>query len=281
VAVPHTSEAIYLDVLKGERPPAEKPFGVDLKAAQAIAAAAKSWGGLFAAARSFLFSGSAAPHREGGCWALRCIRFHHSSDWTQANLSTEAPGEDVRRDRRDGRLGMHTVHPFVWAGTPVLCTPAAKNYHERPDGQGGMAPRRGITPPAHRSNSQVTNFLRLAKRLAQARRIHGSSRSRDGWRRKFSTKEPKTLWTFQRGKDQFWQRTDVGFQGEFPTITGDIFEHGFTDCFLQMWASFLIERAGNLGERFGCVTPEEAVRSHELFAAALRSRPRKGDDLTS
>ena len=23
---------------------------------------------------------------------------------------------------------------------------------------------------------------------------------------KFSTKEPKTLWTFQRGKDQLWQR---------------------------------------------------------------------------
>ena len=30
---------------------------------------------------------------------------------------------------------------------------------------------------------------------------------------KFSTKEPKTLWTFQRGKEQIWQRTDLGFQG--------------------------------------------------------------------
>ena len=88
---------------------------------------------------------------------------------------------------------------------------------------------------------------------------------------KFSTKEPKTLWTFQRGKEQIWQRTDLGFQSAFPTITHRIFEPGFPDCFLQMWAAFLAERAGKLGGAFGCVTPDEAVRSHELFAAALRS----------
>jgi predicted dehydrogenase len=92
---------------------------------------------------------------------------------------------------------------------------------------------------------------------------------------KFSTKEPKTLWSFQRGKDQLWQRVDVSFQAEFPTITGDIFEPGFPDCLLQMWAAFLAERAGKLEGKFGCVTPEEAVRSHELFAAALRSHAEK------
>jgi hypothetical protein len=32
-----------------------------------------------------------------------------------------------------------------------------------------------------------------------------------------------------------------------------------------------VERAGELGGRFGCVTPEEAVASHSLFDAALRS----------
>jgi hypothetical protein len=39
----------------------------------------------------------------------------------------------------------------------------------------------------------------------------------------------------------------------------------------QMWAAFLLERAGQLQGRFGCVTPEEALASHQLFAAALRS----------
>jgi hypothetical protein len=42
-----------------------------------------------------------------------------------------------------------------------------------------------------------------------------------------------------------------------------------------MWAAFAAERAGMLGDRFGCVTPDEAVLSHELFEAALRSHAEK------
>ena len=42
-----------------------------------------------------------------------------------------------------------------------------------------------------------------------------------------------------------------------------------------MWAAFLAERAGKLENRFGCVTPEEAVQSHRLFDAALRSHGEK------
>jgi len=43
----------------------------------------------------------------------------------------------------------------------------------------------------------------------------------------------------------------------------------------QMWAAFAVERAGQLGDRFGCVTADEAVFSHELFAAALESHGKK------
>jgi hypothetical protein len=39
-----------------------------------------------------------------------------------------------------------------------------------------------------------------------------------------------------------------------------------------MWAAYLMERAGELGGRFGCATPEEAVATHEIFAAALESQ---------
>jgi len=42
-----------------------------------------------------------------------------------------------------------------------------------------------------------------------------------------------------------------------------------------MWAAFLAEREGQLGERFGCVMPEEAVLSHRLFDAALKSHESK------
>jgi hypothetical protein len=42
-----------------------------------------------------------------------------------------------------------------------------------------------------------------------------------------------------------------------------------------MWAAFLAERAGKLGDRLGCATVEEAVASHDLFAAALSSHREK------
>ena len=38
-----------------------------------------------------------------------------------------------------------------------------------------------------------------------------------------------------------------------------------------MLAAFAAERAGQLGNRFGCATPDEAVASHEIWAAALAS----------
>jgi hypothetical protein len=58
----------------------------------------------------------------------------------------------------------------------------------------------------------------------------------------------------------------------WPTVTGGIFETGFSDAILQMWAAYLAEREGVLGDRFGCVTPEEAALTHRIFAAALQSQ---------
>ena len=61
----------------------------------------------------------------------------------------------------------------------------------------------------------------------------------------------------------------------FPVITGGIFEAGFSDLNLQMWAAYAAERAEKLDTRFGCATPEEAVQSHELWEAALKSHAEK------
>ena len=58
----------------------------------------------------------------------------------------------------------------------------------------------------------------------------------------------------------------------FKAVTGGIFEPGFPDVIQQMWAAFLMEREGKLGDRFGCATVEEAVASQEIFAAALESQ---------
>jgi hypothetical protein len=77
---------------------------------------------------------------------------------------------------------------------------------------------------------------------------------------------------FERGKEQWWKRTELGFATPFKTVSGGIFEPGFPDVIQQMWAAYLTEREGQLEGRFGCATPEEAVASHCIFAAALESQ---------
>ena len=57
-------------------------------------------------------------------------------------------------------------------------------------------------------------------------------------------------------------------------ITGRIFEFGFSDAILQMWAAFLYElENGIVPKKFaGAATPEEAALSHRLFTASLESQ---------
>ena len=291
VAVPHNMhETIYLDVLKaGKDLLAEKPFGIDLKAARAIADAAKSSGRFVRCSSEFPFLPGAQRAyqiaREGNLGKVLEIRsgFHHSSD-----LDPTKPANWKRQVKTCGAigvmgdLGMHAVHvPFRLGWNPKrVYAQLQKIYHERPDGKGGLAncdtwDNAMLHTEVEIDGNEVPVRFEM-KRLAPSEtntwfiEVLGT----DGGV-KFSTKEPKTLWTFQRGKEQFWQRTDLGFNGPFPTITGGIFEPGFPDCFLQMWAAYIAERAGKLDGRFGCVTPEEAVRSHELFEAALKSEETK------
>jgi len=291
VAVPHNMhETIYLDVLKaGKDLLAEKPFGIDLKAARAIADAAKSSGRFVRCSSEFPFLPGAQRAyqiaREGKLGKVLEIHsgFHHSSD-----LDPTKPANWKRQVKTCGAigvmgdLGMHAVHvPFRLGWNPKrVYAQLQKVYHERPDGKGGMATcdtwdNAMLHTEVEIDGSEVPVRFEM-KRLAPSEtntwfiEILGT----DGGV-KFSTKEPKTLWTFQRGKEQLWQKTDLGFNGPFPTITGGIFEPGFPDCFLQMWAAYIAERAGKLDGRFGCVTPEEAVRSHELFEAALKSQETK------
>jgi predicted dehydrogenase len=291
VAVPHNMhETIYLDVLKaGKDLLAEKPFGIDLKAARAIAEAAKSSGRFVRCSSEFPFLPGAQRAyqiaREGKLGKVLEIHsgFHHSSD-----LDPTKPANWKRQVKTCGEigvmgdLGMHAVHvPFRLGWNPKrVYAQLQKIYHERPDGKGGTATcdtwdNAMLHTDVEIDGSEVPVRFEM-KRLAPSEtntwfiEILGT----DGGV-KFSTKEPKTLWTFQRGKEQLWQKTDLGFHGPFPTITGGIFEPGFPDCFLQMWAAYIAERAGILEGRFGCVTPEEAVRSHELFEAALKSQKTK------
>ena len=291
VAVPHNlHQTIYLDVLKaGKDLFAEKPFGIDLEAARAIAAAAKESGRFVRCSSEFPFLPGVQRAfqyaREGQLGTLLEVHsgFHHSSD-----LDPTKPANWKRQIKTCGKigvmgdLGMHAVHvPFRLNWNPKrVYAQLQKIYHQRPDGKGGMADCDTWDNALLHTDIDI-NGAEVPLRFEMKRLAPGETNTwfieilgTDGGV-KYSTKEPKSLWTFTRGKEQLWQRTDLGFHGPFPTITGGIFEPGFPDCFLQMWAAFLAERAGKLDGRFGCVTPEEAVRSHELFAAALKSHNEK------
>jgi hypothetical protein len=77
------------------------------------------------------------------------------------------------------------------------------------------------------------------------------------------------------GGSQEWHVIDTPYQSAYPVITGPIFEFGFSDAILQMWAAFCDElthgRSG-MSQPFSCATPDETALSHCLFSAALRSQ---------
>ena len=288
VAVPHQlHEAVYLDVLRaGKDMFAEKPFGIDLGAAQRIAAAVKQSGRFVRVSSEFPFLPGAqralAVARSGSLGRLIEVRvgYLHSSD-----LDPKKPVNWKRQTAFCGEvgvlgdLGMHAVHVPLrlgWKPTDVYAQ-LQRIYTERPDGKGGTAPI-DTWDNATLATWFDFNGSRTPMRIELKRFAPGETNSwyievlgTDGGVR-YSTKTPKTLWTFRREKEQIWDQTDLGFQMVFPVITGGIFEPGFPDILLQMWAAFLAERTGQLGDRFGCATVEEAAASHEIWAAALASQ---------
>ena len=288
VAVPHhLHEAIYLDVLRaGKDLFAEKPFGIDLAAARRIRDEANRLGRFVRVSSEFPFlPGVQRAYQLARSGALgriievRCA-FLHSSDldpakpinWKRQSAYCGAAG--VMND-----LGLHVAHlplRLGWKPTSVYAQ-LQKIYTERPDGKGGVAACDTWDNAALHTHAQIGGHdvpLTLEmKRLAPTETntwIFEALGTDRGVR--FSTKEPKTLWLFRRDKEQWWEKTDLGFGTPFKTITGHIFEPGFPDILQQMWAAFLAERAGLLGDRFGCATPEEAVAHHEIWAAALTSQ---------
>ena len=288
VAVPHhLHESLYLDVLRaGKDLFAEKPFGIDLPSARLIRDEAKKRGRFVRVSSEFPFLPGAqrafAMARDGKLGrplTARCA-YLHSSD-----LDPEKPINWKRQTRFCGEagvmndLGMHAPHlplRLGWKPQRVFAQ-LQKVYTQRPDGRGGRTScdtwdNASLHCEAVIAGEPVPLTLEM-KRLAPTEtntwsfEVLGTDRGV-----RYSTKEPKTLWVYHREKEQWWQKTDLGFSAPFKTITGGIFEPGFPDLLMQMWAAFLTERAGLLGDRFGCATPDEAVEHHEIWAAALASQ---------
>ena len=291
VAVPHhLHEKIAGAVLAaGKDLFAEKPFGIDLASARRMSAEAKKRGRFARVSSEFPFLPGAqrvmrmaAEGTFGRLLEIRCAYLHSSDLDPQKPVNWKRQVEFCGEAGVMADLGLHVAHlPLRLGWRPgSVYAQLQKIYTTRPDGRGGTAAcdtwdnaTLHCTVPV--DGSVVPMTLEM-KRMAPGEtntwifEVLGADRGA-----RYSTKEPKTLWTYSRGGEQSWARTDLGFSTPFKAITGSIFEPGFPDILMQMWAAFLAERAGALDGRFGCATPEEAVASHEIWAAALESHRRR------
>ncbi len=288
VAVPHhLHEELYTQVLaSGKDLIAEKPFGIDLKSCRNIIDKIKE-------SKRFVRCSSEFPFLPGSQKVIEYVQsnklgkllevksgFHHSSD-----LNTKKPINWKRMMAYCGEvgvmgdLGMHAVHlPFRLGYYPISVYADLQNIvKERPGADGTMKAcntwDNAILHTRIEKEDHTVPMTIEMKRIAPTEtntwyiEILGTKGGV-----KYSTKAPKTLWTFAiEGASQRWQKEDLGFESVLDTITGGIFEPGFPDCFQQMLGAYFAERAGSLAGRFHCATPEEALLSHQLFDAALRS----------
>lgn len=295
-AVPHNLHAdLYCDIIAaGKHLLAEKPFGIDLLAAERIMAAIKARPDVLVRCSSELpfFPGGIALHKlisEGKLGRIMEVEsgLLHSSD-----LNPDKPINWKRQVKFCGEygclgdLGMHALHlplRFGWKPSHVAAS-LLKIVPTRPDGKGGTVPCETwdngtllcrVPNPDGGGDFQMTI---ATKRIAPGHsntwylKVYGTKMSAE-----YSTKNPKELrlLPYTPGGPQAWHVTDLGWESAYKGITGGIFEFGFPDAILQMWAAFCDELAhgkSGMKQPLHCATPEEALAHHRIFTAALKSQ---------
>jgi predicted dehydrogenase len=294
IAVRHDlHEQIYIDAIgAGASLLAEKPFGIDLAAARAILAAVERHPESFVRCSSELpfFPGAQAAISRVTSGSLGRIIEVHSGFSHSSDLDLRKPINWKRQARYCGAngvlndLGMHALHvPLRLGWLPDRVFAVLQDLvPSRPGPDGDLVPCDTI--------ENATLLCTATDRIGGDRDdefpLHLTTKridpgQKNSWSLRvlgmtggveFCTRYPKTLRVMSVADgEQVWQEVEMGSQSCFATITGGIFEFGFSDAIQQMWASYLAERAGQLGEAFGCVSPQEAVDSHRVFAAALDS----------
>jgi len=292
LAVPHNlHEELYVAAaLAGRDFLGEKPFGIDVAAAERIVEAVEA-GDSFVRVSSEMpfFPGALRAHAYAASGALGEIldvrsQFAHSSDIDRAKpINWKRRAETCGEIGVMGDLGMHVAHlPLRLGYRPETVYAMLDNVVvERPGPDGALVPCDtwdnallacrvpGGPAPDDRRFSMLWETRRIAP--GQMNSWSFEAIGMDGGVR-FSTRTPTTLQRFaRRDGEQIWEEIQPGNVSAWPMVSGGIFEFGFADALLQMWASYLAEREGSLGERFGTATPREALESHRVFAAALRS----------
>ena len=292
-AVPHHLHAkVYSDIIRsGKHLIGEKPFGMNLEAYQEIEAAMKENPGVFVRCSSeFPFYPAVQKmirwYREGRFGRIIEARFSikHSSDMDVNKVINWKRTLSMNGEYGCmGDLGIHTQHlPFHLGIVPETVSAHLANLiKERPDKNGAMVPCETwdnaiLTCRGTNASKDEFPLIFEMKRMAPGctnsveYELYGLDMSA-----RFSTDDPNAIkYTQAVGQEQAWSRLVLGQKTQFPVITGGIFEFGFSDSLLQMFAAFISELRG-LPCEFGCFTPEEAKLSHQLLTAALLSQQKQ------
>jgi predicted dehydrogenase len=291
-AVPHhLHEQFYVDIIRAKKHLfGEKPFGIDESANQNILKAiaenpdvvvrCSSEFPYFPACQQLV--GWLKDRKYGRLIEVR-TGFHHSSDMDLAKPINWKRMVEINGEYGCmGDLGLHTLHiPFHCGWKPQsVYADLQKIAETRPDGKGGVVPCKTwdnavltckcTDPATDKDFSMTVETKRMAPGATNTWfiEVYGTEGSA-----KFSTHNPKAFeFLTTKGKEQGWTKMDVGSQSCIPSITGGIFEFGFSDAFQQMIGAFMHEFSDNsVKHPFGNITPEETAWSHQLFTAALES----------
>lgn len=292
-AVPHHLHAqVYCDIINaGKHLIGEKPFGVDYADCEKINDAMASNPHIFVrCASEFPFYPAVQKmvqmYEQGELGQIIEAKFtiKHSSDM---DLKKQINWKRMKAANGEygcmGDLGIHTQHlPFRLGMKPVAVSAYLANIaKKRPDQDGKLVPCETwdnaiLMCETQNKNGDIFPMQLEMKRMAPGctntveYEIYGINRSV-----KFTTDDPNAIkFTENKGREQAWCRLVVGQQTAFPVITGSIFEFGFSDSLLQMFAAFITELKG-LDCPFGCFTPQEALLSHKVLTAALQSHETK------
>jgi len=293
VAVPHDQHLpIYSDVIwAGKHLFGEKPFGIDLAANRAILqASSENPSVLVRCSSQFSFFPGAYRIYQWLCEGrFGKIIEVEAGFWHSSDLDPNKPINWKRRIATNGEygsmgdLGMHILHiplQLGWMPTNVRAL-LSMVISERPDNEGRRVPcetwDNAVLACEVLTPEQQFPMLLSTKRIAPGHantwflRVYGTR-----WSAEFSTQYPKQLryLPYSTGGLQEWHTLDMPYQSAYPAITGSIFEFGFSDAILQMWAAFcdeLVHGADGMKQPLRCVLPQETAFSHQLFTAALES----------
>lgn len=290
IAVPHQlHEEIYVAAAAAGRDfLGEKPFGIDLGAAERITQAIDASPAFVRVSSEFPFyPGALRAYAFAASGALGDVLDVRSGFWHSSDLNRVKPINWKRRIETCGEigvmgdLGLHVAHvPLRLGWDPRLVYARLDDVVTQrpgPDGEPVACDTWDnalLTCTASPRSGRDFTMLWETRRIApgHVNTWFFEALGMDGGVR-FSTREPTVLRRFTlRDGEQVWEEVQPGNVSAWPVVSGAIFEFGFGDALLQMWASYLAERVGALGDRFGTATPHEALKAHRVFAAALRSQ---------